>query len=213
LGVELLTQFELQGFPSLIILDLILLHIEETKMFVPPKGVASIGAMYITPGVEPKAIVGCLRPFSMGHSKFSQTQSTEKLLAVYNGKTLFLPRLGIGFEGRQVGAIDGNIVESVVQEERQRHHPAIRCLIKQLSELEFRRDVHSARLQIVSIHTAALRDTQISAVVGIALVKVSSVREIVLEEPISDVGRHDIPKKVGEGRALKFLEVFVVEGE
>jgi hypothetical protein len=90
----------------------------------------------------------------MRHSKFGETQSTEKLLAIYNGETLLIQR----------------------------------CF--------------------------AIRKSSVSSeILRITFGEVTSIREIVLKEPISDVGRHDIPEKVGKKRVLEFLEVSIIKGE
>lgn len=114
LKIELLVQLKLQRFPSIIVLDLILLQVEETKVLVLPQSEATSGTMDILSRVEAGAVICSFRPLGMCHSRLRKIQPGKKFLAVNNGETFSFSRLGVGLKGWQVGTIDRNVVECIV---------------------------------------------------------------------------------------------------
>ena len=159
--------------------------------------------MNIPSRVETEAVICCLWPLGMCHSKLSEIQPGKKFLAVYNGETLPFSRLRVGLKGWQVGTINRNVVECVIQEEQKRNHPTVFRLIKELSELEICGDVHSTWLQVVPIHAVALRNVWVFSITWIVF-KICNTQGMVLKEPIGNVTRHNIPKEVAKEGRLSF---------
>ena len=181
-------------------------------MFIPPGRVASSGTVDIPLRMEPIAVISSLRPFGMHHGKLRKIQSAKKFFAIYNSETFLFAWLRVSLKSRQISAIDRDVAESMVQEERKGHHPAICGFVEELCELEVSRNICSARLQMVSIHAAVFGDTRVLVIVRIAF-EIRRIQRMVLKEPVGNVGGHNVLEKGSEGGALELFEVSVIEGE